>query len=90
MCYSIGKKPKQLEGWRALESWICLSSVLSLLTKHGGSTEVFKSYSTNTNGRLIILKHFVPIGLETFSSIVTWLSHRLSDVGTLTGEITGW
>lgn len=36
-------------------------------------------------GDLIVLKHFVPTGLETFCGIVTWLSHRLSDVGTLTG-----
>ena len=40
-------------------------------------------------GDLIILKHFVPTGLETFCSVVTWLSHSLSDVGTLTGQITG-
>lgn len=42
---------KQLEDWSALECWMYLSSVLSLLTKHGASTEVFKSYSTSTNGR---------------------------------------
>lgn len=29
-------------------------------------------------GDLIILMHFVPTGLETFCSISTWLSHRLT------------
>lgn len=36
-------------------------------------------------GHCIILKHFVPTGLETLCSIVTWRAHRLPDVGTLTG-----
>lgn len=35
--------------------------------------------------QLIIFEHSVPTGLKSFSSIVTWLSHGLSDVGTLTG-----
>lgn len=36
-------------------------------------------------GDLVILKHFVPPGLESFYNIVTYLPHRLSDCGTVTG-----